>query len=151
MKRSAATGPSPNATTMAAFIHLQNKVELLLAPGAVIVGTPHGFDLSEPNPCSRYQDLGHSHFYDSLMWGENITNLAIVFGVRFLLPGSRRSKRTKTTNPTQTQAFRYYRSGSLTDNHWDPFSSLPLAGGSFAIDLRALGNSLDHCPIISEG
>ncbi len=70
----------PPGEYLAASIHLKSNVELLLAPGAVIVGAPDGFDLPEPNPYSRYQDFGHSHFHDSLMWGENLTNFAIVGG-----------------------------------------------------------------------
>ncbi len=70
----------PPGKYLAASIHLKSNVELLLAPGAVIVGARDGFDLPESNPYSRYQDFGHSHFHDSLMWGENITNFAIVGG-----------------------------------------------------------------------
>lgn len=70
----------PPGKYLAASIHLKSNVELLLAPGAVIVGAPDGFDPPEPNPFSRYQDFGHSHFHDSLMWGENITNCAILGG-----------------------------------------------------------------------
>ena len=32
------------------------------------------------NPFDKYQDFGHSHFHDSLMWGENIENFAIIGG-----------------------------------------------------------------------
>lgn len=70
----------PPGKYLAASIHLKSNVELMLAPGAAIIGAPNGFDLPEPNSYSRYQDFGHSHFHDSLMWGENITNFAIVGG-----------------------------------------------------------------------
>jgi hypothetical protein len=70
----------PPGKYLAASIHLKSNVELLLAPGADIVGTPGGFEWPETNRYSRFQDSGHSHFHDSLMWGENITNFAIVGG-----------------------------------------------------------------------
>ncbi len=70
----------PPGKYLAASVHLKSNVELLLAPDAVIVGVQGGFELPEPNPYSRYQDSGHSHFHDSLMWGENITNFAIIGG-----------------------------------------------------------------------
>jgi Glycosyl hydrolases family 28 len=70
----------PAGKYLAASIHLRSNVELLLASNAVIIGAPDGFDAPEPNPFSKYQDFGHSHFHDALMWGENITNFAIVGG-----------------------------------------------------------------------
>jgi polygalacturonase len=35
------------------------------------------FDAPEANPFSAYQDFGHSHFHNSLMWGENLQNITI--------------------------------------------------------------------------
>jgi polygalacturonase len=58
-------------------------VTLHLEPGATIVaadppaaGAP-GYDLPEPNEFDMYQDFGHSHFRNSLMWGDAIENVAI--------------------------------------------------------------------------
>lgn len=70
----------PPGKYLAASIHLKSNVELLLAPAATIIGAPDGFDPPEPNPYARYQDFGHSHFHDSLMWGEDVTNVAIIGG-----------------------------------------------------------------------
>ena len=37
-----------------------------------------GYDLAEPNQWNMYQDFGHSHFHNSLIWGDGIENVAIV-------------------------------------------------------------------------
>jgi polygalacturonase len=36
-----------------------------------------GYDLPEPNPHDKYQDHGHSHWHNSLIWGENLEHVAI--------------------------------------------------------------------------
>ena len=32
----------------------------------------------EPNEWDKYQDFGHSHWHNSLIWGEDLSNIAIV-------------------------------------------------------------------------
>lgn len=67
-------------TYLAYSIHLQSGVTLRLEKGAVIKAAPvtdtAGFDEAEPNE-SSYQDFGHSHWHNSLMWGENLNNVTI--------------------------------------------------------------------------
>jgi polygalacturonase len=65
-------------------IHLKSNVALFLDQGATIVaadtpaGGASGYDAAEPNtPWDKYQDFGHSHFHNSLFWGEGIENIAI--------------------------------------------------------------------------
>lgn len=64
-------------------IHLRSNVELHLGPGAVIVAAEpsedgtQGYDLPEPNKWNFYQDFGHSHWHNSLIWGEELENIAI--------------------------------------------------------------------------
>jgi hypothetical protein len=70
----------PPGRYAAGSIHLQSNVRLLLDQNAVIFGLAGAFEGAEPNPFSRYQDGGHSHFHDALMWGENLENVAIVGG-----------------------------------------------------------------------
>ena len=65
----------------AGSIHLKSNVRLLLDSNAVVFGLPGAFEPPEPNPeFGKYQDGGHSHFHDSLFYGENIENVAIVGG-----------------------------------------------------------------------
>lgn len=68
-------------------IRLKSNVALFLEPGAVILAAsvPEGgvtggaYDPAEPNmPWDRYQDFGHSHWHNSLIWGEDLHDIAIL-------------------------------------------------------------------------
>jgi hypothetical protein len=56
-------------------IHLTNNITMDLSANAVIMASPTNIDLAESNPYEQYQDYGHSYFHDSLIWGENLTNI----------------------------------------------------------------------------
>lgn len=78
----------PPGTYASYSIRLKSNVSLWLEPGATILaasvppgGLVHGgYDEPEPNPWDQYQDFGHSHWHNSLIWGENIHNCAILGG-----------------------------------------------------------------------
>lgn len=66
-------------------IHLQNAITLYLAPGAVILaaadrsmGGPGEYDLAEPGVDNKYEDFGHRHWHNSLIWGDGLENIGIV-------------------------------------------------------------------------
>jgi len=63
-------------------IHLKSKVTLFLDPGATILAAESSsagqYDAAEPNPWDKYQDYGHSHWHNSLIWGEGLDNVAIL-------------------------------------------------------------------------
>jgi len=73
----------PAGDYLSASIHLQSRVTLQLDRGAVIEAadprsTP-GFDAPEPNPAAgRYQDFSHSHWHDSLIWGDSLHDIGII-------------------------------------------------------------------------
>lgn len=63
-------------------IRLKSNITLHLDNGAFLIAAdPNqgkgGYDAPEPNPTDMYQDFGHSHWHNSLIWGENIENIAI--------------------------------------------------------------------------
>lgn len=63
-------------------IRLASGVTLHLDAGAVIEAADpaqHGgaYDRPEDNGEQLYQDFGHSHWHNSLIWGENLTQIAI--------------------------------------------------------------------------
>ncbi len=67
-------------------IHLKSNVCLYLEHGATILAAPSpmegttsgGYDTAESNaPWESYQDFGHNHWHNSLIWGENIQNFSI--------------------------------------------------------------------------
>lgn len=66
-------------------IHLKSGVTLYLDHGAsLLAATPEerpdapGYDAAENVLEKAYQDYGHSHWHNSLIWGENVENVAII-------------------------------------------------------------------------
>jgi polygalacturonase len=73
----------PAGTYLSTSIHLESNIALLLDAGSTIKAAKAGpgisYDPAEPNPeAGAYQDFGHTHFQNSLIWGENLTNVSIV-------------------------------------------------------------------------
>jgi polygalacturonase len=70
----------PAGTYLSTSIRLKSNVTLYLGPGAVIEAaseTVAPYDPREFNASTKYQDQGHSHWHDSLIWGENLENVSI--------------------------------------------------------------------------
>ena len=83
-------------------IHLKSHVALYLDAGSTLVAAEPsedltvGYDPPEPNPVTEhYEDFGHSHWHNSLIWGEDLTDIAItgpgrIFGRGLSKGGGRR-------------------------------------------------------------
>ena len=70
----------PAGTYLSGSIHLQSNIHLLIDAGATILGAPQDknfYDEIEPYTLGGYQDGGHCYFHNSLIWGENLTNVFI--------------------------------------------------------------------------
>ena len=69
----------PAGTYACHSIRLQSFVALYLQPGATILAAPAGgYDAAESNaPWENYQDFGHNHWHNSLIWGEQIHDVGI--------------------------------------------------------------------------
>ena len=74
----------PAGDYLAFSVHLQSNITLYLGPGAALVAAEPpadlsaGYDAPEPNPgADQYQDFGHSHWHNSLIWGEDLENVGI--------------------------------------------------------------------------
>ena len=64
-------------------IRLKSNVGLYLDHGATILAADprdgNGkYDAPEPNEWEQYQDFGHTHWHNSLIWGENLENISIL-------------------------------------------------------------------------
>ncbi|MCL6103604.1 MAG: glycosyl hydrolase family 28 protein [Bacteroidetes bacterium] len=71
----------PAGRYIAASIHLKSNICFKLDDKAEIYGAASGYDAPESHePYEKYQDYGHSHFHNALMWGEGIENFAIIGG-----------------------------------------------------------------------
>ncbi|MBZ5652788.1 MAG: twin-arginine translocation signal domain-containing protein, partial [Acidobacteriia bacterium] len=73
----------PTGNYLCYSIHLKSHVSLFLDPGATIVAadsptvSADGYDPPEPNAWDKFQDFGHSHWHNSLIWGEGLQNISI--------------------------------------------------------------------------
>src|SRR5580658_2855195 len=92
----------PAGTWLSGTIHLQSNVTLDLSPGATLLATddPAAYDQPEPNAWDKYQDFGHSHFRNSLIFGEGLENVSIVGSGRIWGKGLVRSQ-PRDTQPGQ--------------------------------------------------
>jgi polygalacturonase len=76
----------PAGTYLSYSVRLMSRVTLELSPGCTIRAAEPaaniangGFDLAEPAATTEpYLDFGHSHWHNSLIWGEDLEGIAIV-------------------------------------------------------------------------
>jgi polygalacturonase len=66
-------------------IRLKSNISIYIEQGATILAASPsgeiGYDAPEPNiwgDSLKYQDFGHSHWHNSLLWGENLENISIL-------------------------------------------------------------------------
>jgi polygalacturonase len=70
----------PAGTYLSGSIHLKSYINLHLDAGATLLGAPQkmgAYDPAEPFDGPAYQDGGHTYFHNSLIWGEDLTNVSI--------------------------------------------------------------------------
>jgi polygalacturonase len=70
----------PAGTYVCGSIRLTNNLQLYLEAGATILAAPQkleAYDLPEAWEGIAYQDGGHTYFHNSLIWGENLTNVFV--------------------------------------------------------------------------
>lgn len=79
----------PAGTYLCYSIRLKSNIALHLDPGATVLaadspsagtdGARGYYDLAEPKtPWDAYQDYGHNHWHNSLIWGEGLENISIL-------------------------------------------------------------------------
>jgi len=73
----------PSGTYLSGSIRLKSNIALYLDQGAIIeaIQDTNAYDKAEPNEWGdkyKYQDFGHSHWRNSLIWGENLENISIL-------------------------------------------------------------------------
>lgn len=101
-------------------IHLKNNITLYLDNGAYLIGADPekgqgGYDPAEPNASDKFQDFGHSHWHNSLIWGENIENIAIIGNGWIIGNGLTRSGRPNPGLGNKAIALKLCRNVTLKD------------------------------------
>jgi len=85
--RAGGTVVFPGGSYLCHSIHLKSNVALYLDHGATIIAadspapgsTSPAYDPAEPNlVADEYEDYGHSHWHNSLIWGEGLENVSIL-------------------------------------------------------------------------
>ena len=71
----------PAGTYRSYSVRLKDNIELHLENGAMLEAAQptdkDGFDAPEPSEFTKFQDFGHSHFQNSLIWGIGLKNIRI--------------------------------------------------------------------------
>ena len=71
----------PAGTYACYSIRLRSNLTLYLGPGATLLAAApahgQGYDPAEPGAGNAYQDYAHSHWHNSLIWGEGLTDVTI--------------------------------------------------------------------------
>jgi len=102
----------PEGIYLCYSIRLKSNITLRLEKGAILKAAPvsstDGYDEPEPNEYDEYQDFGHSHWRNSLIYGENLHDVSLegdglIDGTGVLLRGERR-RRSNTGQPTANKA-----------------------------------------------
>lgn len=110
----------PAGNYLSFSIRLKNNVTILLDNGAYLIAADPeagkgGFDPPEPNKYDMYQDFGHSHWHNSLIWGENLENIAITGQGWIVGNGLTRSGRTTPGLANKAIALKLCRNVTLKD------------------------------------
>lgn len=137
----------PDGTYLCYSIRLQSRVTLRLAKGAVVKAAPvtdeAGYDEAEPNASDAYQDFGHSHWHNSLLWGENLHDVTLegeglIDGNGVLTRGGQRKSPAGQTTANKAVALRECRRVAIRGLRF-------LACGHFALLLTGVDDlSIEH-------
>lgn len=138
----------PAGTYLSYSIRLKSNITLYLEQGATLLAAAPqgdvGYDAPEPNEWGdkfRYQDFGHSHWRNSLIWGENLENISILGPGTIYGKGLTRGGPTRAPFGNKTIALKLCRNVILKD-----FTIL--YGGHFGILATGVDNlTIDNLKI----
>lgn len=72
----------PAGAYLSYSIHLKSHISIFLDARSVLLAADSSangkYDEAEPNSFDQYQDYGHSHWHNSLIYGENIEDISIL-------------------------------------------------------------------------
>ncbi len=119
-------------------IRLKSHVALYLDMGATIVAAEPSVDLSvgydAPEPITgpvpnidHYEDFGHSHWHNSLIWGENLTDIAITGPGKIFGKGLSRGKDRRDLLPEERALVASHKGQADEPQNKGPNVDLPAA------------------------
>lgn len=142
----------PAGTYASYSIHLKSNIALYLGANATILAAApaggQGYDPAEPGAGNPYQDFGHSHWHNSLIWGENLENVTIegpgrIDGKGLVAGGSAESA---PLNGNKTIALKLCRNVAIRDItivNGGHFGILPTGVDNFRIDGLVIDTNRD--------
>ncbi len=71
----------PAGIYLSGSIEFKSNITVYIDAGATILGAPNNinaYNLPEKLPFRAFQDFGHSHWKNSLIWGVNLKNIAVI-------------------------------------------------------------------------
>jgi len=72
----------PAGNYLTGSIHLKNNITLYIDQGATIlaalVNAENSYDEEEPGANNKYEDEGHRHWHNSLIWADSVHDIAII-------------------------------------------------------------------------
>jgi polygalacturonase len=149
----------PAGTYASYSIRLRSNIRLYLAQGATILAAAptadRGYDPAEPGAGNPYQDFGHSHWHNSLIWGENLHDLTIdgpgtIDGHNLVSGGSKESAPLQGNKAIALKLCRNVAIRDITILTGGHFGILPTGVDNFRIDGVVIdtnrdGINLDCC------
>ncbi len=143
----------PAGNYLTGSIHLKNNITLYIDKGAVLIAAPgedsSEYDLPEPEK-NKFQDFGHSHFHNSLIWGENLHDIAIIGGGKIWGRGLAGGATKKLTEPNKSIALLSCINVVLRDitiQHGGWFAILATGVDNFTIDNLIIDTNRDGMDI----
>lgn len=132
----------PAGTYLCFSIRLKSHIGLYLDHGAVILAAnpdehDDQYDQAEPNEWDMYQDHGHSHWHNSLIWGENLEDISILGPGKIYGKGLQRWDSDKPGEGNKAIALKNCRNVIIKDitiQKGGHFCILPTGVDNFTID-----------------
>ncbi|WP_353069529.1 glycoside hydrolase family 28 protein [Amycolatopsis sp. DG1A-15b] len=142
----------PAGTYASYSIHLKSNIALYLGANATILAAApaggRGYDPAEPGAGNPYQDFGHSHWHNSLIWGENLENVTIegpgrIDGKGLVAGGSAESAPLNGNKAIALKLCRNVAIRDITIVNGGHFGILPTGVDNFRIDGLVIDTNRD--------
>jgi polygalacturonase len=142
----------PAGTYASYSVRLKSNVALYLAQNATLLAAApangRGYDAAEPGAGNPYQDFGHSHWHNSLIWGEELTNITIagpgtIDGKGLVSGGSLESAPLQGNKAIALKLCRNVTIRDITMVNGGHFCILPTGVDNFRIDSLVIDTNRD--------